>query len=337
MSNLKTAQYYKLIERDSIECSLCPNHCVIANGSLGACQVRKNMDGVLYALNYCRPVSVAIDPIEKKPLYHFFPGSTIFSTGPNGCNLKCLFCQNYTISQHFVESQATTIDQLLDAIVSSNTIGVAYTYSEPFVWFETIKELAPRVKERGLMNVLVTNGYIEPEPLMELIPFIDAMNIDIKGMNEEFYQRVCKAKLAPILRNCETVKRSCHLEITNLLIPGENDSEDDILSLFDFIASNLGSDTPLHFSRYFPRYRMHHPQTPEEKLIMAYNCSKERLHFVYLGNIDVLNRANTYCHSCLALLVERQGYRIKITDNLQKYSLTHGICSRCNTTIPIRL
>ncbi|HEX7511547.1 MAG TPA: radical SAM protein, partial [Chitinivibrionales bacterium] len=221
---MKTASYYTPLDSTKLRCDLCPHHCILAEGKRGICLTRRNENGVLVSLNYCRPVSTAVDPIEKKPLYHFFPGSRIFSTGPNGCTFKCLFCQNCEISQDIIPTREIPAASLAEAIIRSGTIGVAYTYSEPYIWFETIMDTAPLVKNAGLKNVMVTNGFMEPAPLAKLLSVIDAMNIDIKSIRPDFYKKLCKATLEPVLRTCETVKKKCHLEITNLIIPQENDT-----------------------------------------------------------------------------------------------------------------
>jgi pyruvate formate lyase activating enzyme len=310
---MKKALYSTILEAGKVRCDLCPHNCVIAEDKSGICLTRQNINGELIALNYCRPVSIAIDPIEKKPLYHFLPGSQIFSTGPNGCNFKCRFCQNWEISQKIIPSRKVTPQSLVEAAVSAKSIGIAYTYSEPYIWFETIMETGPLFKSRGLKNVLVTNGFMEHAPLMDLLGFIDAMNIDIKSIRPGFYEKLCNAKLKPVLTTCETAKKMCHIEITNLIIPGENDSVDDIRGLTDYIAANLGKDTPLHFSRYFPRYKMTSSATEEKTLLRAWEIAREKLDYVYVGNIETADKSNTNCPSCGKILVQRNGYNIKIT------------------------
>ena len=251
---MKEAAYYSAVsaEDKTLRCVLCPHHCFLTDGKTGICLARRNIGGILYSLVHLRPVSAAIDPIEKKPLYHFHPGSHIFSSGPNGCTFKCRFCQNCEISQTVLSVREIPSAAFVKSILDSGTIGIAYTYSEPFVWFETIMEIGAIVREHGLVNVMVTNGFMEQKPLADLLTLVDAMNIDIKSMNPAFYRRLCKARLEPVLAACETVKKKCHLEITNLIIPGENDSEKEIRLLVDWIAANLGRDTPLHFSQVLP-------------------------------------------------------------------------------------
>jgi pyruvate formate lyase activating enzyme len=327
---MKTAAYFSIPDSSHVRCELCPHHCILADGKRGLCLTRQNLDNRLVSLNYCRPVSTNIDPIEKKPLYHFFPRTEIFSTGPNGCNLTCSFCQNNEISQEILRTTEVPARTMVDAVVNSGSIGIAYTYSEPYIWFETIMEVGAKIREHGLKNVMVTNGYMEPAPLADLLTIVDAMNIDIKSMRQEFYRRLCKADLAPVLKTCETVKKHCHLEITNLIIPNENDSDEELRDLVNFIADTLGKDTPLHFSRYFPRHQMRTAATTADTLMRAWNIAKERLEYVYVGNIDAKEKANTYCPKCNELLIERRGYNIKKNKNLiVSENSNFGRCKTC--------
>ncbi|MBN1130536.1 MAG: AmmeMemoRadiSam system radical SAM enzyme [Chitinispirillaceae bacterium] len=333
---MKQAAYYQRLNNRRVQCDLCPHHCRIRPGRRGICLTRENIDGSLVSSNFCRPLSLAVDPIEKKPLYHFFPGSSIFSTGPNGCTFKCSFCQNCEISQELLTAREVTPRWLADKVASSGAIGIAYTYSEPIIWFETIMEVGARVRDMGLKNVMVTNGFIEPAPLADLLTLVDAMNIDIKSMNPAFYRRICKGSLEPVLAACEMVKRAgCHLEITHLLIPGENDDPAETESLASFIASHLGKDTPLHLSRYFPRYRMNHASTPEPLLVRAHEIALQHLDFVYLGNMAAAGKENTWCPGCGTLLISRQGYRTLVTDSLVAPGAPQGkpTCGECGREI----
>ncbi len=332
---MKEAAYYTSLSDNNVQCRLCPNQCMIHDGKHGICLTRINEQGTLYSANYCRPVSTAIDPIEKKPLYHFHPGSSIFSTGPNGCTLKCNFCQNYDISQEIRHTRELSADDFTEMILKSRTKGVAYTYSEPYIWYETIMEIGPRIKKQGMVNVMVTNGYMESEPLKNLCTVIDAMNIDIKAMNDHFYNHLCKGSLAPVLQTCETVKKHCHLEITNLLITGENDSEKDITDLVNYIATNLGKDTPLHISRYFPQYKLRTHTTPGHTMLNAWETARAKLDYVYLGNIIAADTADTFCPKCSTLLIRRNGYAIKISDSLIRESSGTCVCSACGASINV--
>lgn len=251
-------------------------------------------------MGYGRASSGHLDPIEKKPLYHFHPGSRIYSIGSLGCNLACPWCQNWSIAQPVdsfkdaapedaiaIYTDKITPDQAVSTAkqyAPMGNIGIAYTYNEPFTWYEFIRDTAPLVKEAGMYNVLVTNGYVLNQPLRELIPFIDAMNIDVKGFSEAFYRKL-GGHLKPVMKTAEFAKQHCHIEITNLIIPGLNDSREDIGKLVDWIASALGKDTPLHFSRYFPSYKSAINPTPIDTLLLAKEIAKKRLDYVYLGNV----------------------------------------------------
>jgi pyruvate formate lyase activating enzyme len=221
-------------------------------------------------------------------------------------------------------------------IARSNTIGVAYTYSEPVIWYETIMEIGPRVRSLGLKNVMVTNGFIEPAPLKDLLSTIDAMNIDIKSMNSSFYRRICKGALEPVLKTCEAAKKAgCHLEITHLLIPGENDDPGETAALAGYMAENLGSETPLHLSRYFPRYRMTHSPTSPGILEHAWEIARKKLDYVYVGNMASEGKEHTYCPGCGELLISRRGYTIHRTGNLIKAPDSRTVCRSCNRLICI--
>jgi len=339
MSAVKVAAYWEPHGEGTVRCLLCPHHCRLAPGKRGICLTRQNLDGKLVSLNYCRPVSMAVDPIEKKPLYHFHPGASIFSTGPNGCTLKCAFCQNCEISQEILPARFVPAADLVRATVDSGSLGVAYTYSEPYIWYETIMEVGAGVRKAGLKNVMVTNGYMEPAPLADLLGIVDAMNIDIKSMSPAFYRKLCKAELEPVLRTCEQVKKAgCHLEITNLLITGENDAEDETRSLAAWIAGHLGRNTPLHVSRYFPRHRMQNPATPGQTLLRACRIAAEHLDYVYLGNAGGAEFSDTRCPSCKAVLIRRAGYDTRVTDTLAHDSASgRTSCAACKTEIPVRM
>lgn len=283
---MKEAQYYRKHEDGSVQCLLCPQLCRIRKGDRGFCGVRVNQDGILKTLNYGRAASVALDPIEKKPLYHFHPGEMILSAGTIGCNLTCLFCQNWSISRQ-IESptEAVTPQELMAAAKRVNSFGLAYTYNEPFVWFEFVLETAQAARKAGLQNVLVTNGFVQPEPLRELLPWIDAANIDLKSIRDEFYRKVCGGRVGPVLETIRTMVKSCHVELTNLIIPTLNDDPQDVADLADWVAENAGPDVPLHFSRYFPCYKMTIPPTPKETLFRAETIARKKLKRVYLGNL----------------------------------------------------
>lgn len=285
--SMKRALFWKNLGNGKISCELCPHRCVLSDGQVGICRVRGVKGDQFEALSYGHVSSVAIDPIEKKPLYHFLPGSKIFSVGGWGCNFSCKFCQNWEISQQFSEdSRTVTAEALVQQAVDSGTGAIAYTYNEPFVNYEFVYDCARLARDNGLKNVLVTNGYIMPAPASQLLPYIDAVNIDIKSFDKDFYVEHCCGDLVPVLNFAKQVKASgCHLEITNLIIPECNDGDDVISALAEWIADNLGRDTVLHLSAYFPRYKMNIKQTSYELLEHAKELVIKRLDNVYLGNV----------------------------------------------------
>jgi len=280
------ALYYEKLDKKRVHCHLCPNECVIPDAAHGACHVRVNKNGTLYTEVYGKTTGIALDPIEKKPLYHYHPGENILSLGTKGCNLHCDFCQNWHISQELdAPTQDITSAEIVEKAKSRGSFGIAYTYNEPFIWYEFVLDTAKLARLNNLENVLVTNGYVNMEPLEGMLPFIDAMNIDLKSFNEDFYTKVCKGRLKPVLNVIKRSARSCHIELTTLLIPTLNDSESEIRNLTAWIYDNLGPDTPLHFSRYFPCYKMSLPPTSVETLKTAERIAKEKLKHVYIGNV----------------------------------------------------
>lgn len=301
--NLKEALYYSKGEKDEVFCVLCPHYCKIQLDKLGKCRARKNIDGTLYSLNYGKITSYAFDPIEKKPLYHFYPGENIFSIGTFGCNLGCDFCQNWEAVYHESLSMKMEDHEVLTLAKAKDSIGIAFTYNEPSIWFEYVLYMSKKIKDMGLKNVLVSNGYINKEPLLELLPYIDAINIDLKSIDEGFYKSVCKGSLLPVLETIEEATKVTHVEVTTLVIDDENSSLEEIEDL----AKKLGSinrSIPLHLSRYFPAYKMKIPPTKVETLMEARNIAKKYLDYVYLGNLWGVDN-NTYCPKCYNTIVER--------------------------------
>jgi len=282
---MKEALYYKE-ENGNIRCLLCPNDCLIAGGKRGLCSVRINKEGRLYSEIYNRVTSVALDPIEKKPLYHYRRGEYILSLGTKGCNFACPWCQNWQISQDMgTPTSEITAEEAIRRAKEAGSFGIAYTYNEPFIWFEFVLECSKKAKSSGLKNVFVTNGYINKGPFAEILPYIDAMNVDVKSIDEGFYKKYCLGRLAPVLENVKTAKeKGVHIEITNLVIPGLNDSKEDLEGLVSWIAGNIGRDVPLHFSRYFPCHKFSSPPTPVSTLQMAKEIAGKKLKYVYLGN-----------------------------------------------------
>lgn len=283
---MKEALYYKK-ENDKIRCGLCPNDCLISDGNKGRCGVRTSKGGRLYSEIYNRVTSIALDPIEKKPLYHYHRGEYILSLGTKGCNFACPWCQNWTISQDLnTPAELITAGEIVSKAKELRSFGIAYTYNEPFIWFEFVLECCKLARENGLENVFVTNGYINKEPFEEISPYIDAMNVDIKSIDEGFYKKYCLGKLAPVLENVKAAKnRGIHIEITNLIIPDINDSKENFELLAGWLVDNVGGDTPLHFSRYFPCYKFSLPPTPAATLELAKGIAEKKLKYVYLGNV----------------------------------------------------
>jgi pyruvate formate lyase activating enzyme len=333
----KEAMFWKPMKNETVQCFLCPHHCIIAADKHGICGVRKNEHGKLFSLIYQACSSIAVDPIEKKPLYHFYPGSRVFSLGSVGCTFRCDHCQNYHISMARPEEQSLRdipAENLCEIAKENDCKGVAWTYNEPTIWHEYTVEAAKIVKNAGLYTAYVTNGYIEEEPLKEIAPYLDAMNIDVKAFHDEFYRKICKAKLAPVLQTCERAKKlGIHLELTYLVIPGLNDTVNEIKEFCQWIGEKLGADTPVHFSRFHPDYKMTNvTTTPLSTLLACQTAAKDAgLQFVYLGNIGHGDYDNTYCPSCKNLLIERYGFSANIKGFAQ------GKCSSCGTIIPLRM
>ena len=325
---MKEAAYYERLDDEKVRCHLCPRECKINEGKRGFCRVRSNHDGTLYSDIYEQILAAHLDPIEKKPLYHFHPGSSIYSIGTRGCNQRCQFCQNWEMIESDAPGTHITSDEVASMAGRSGSIGVAYTYNEPLVWFEFVLECARKVHERGLKNVLVTNGTTNPDPLADLLPFIDAMNIDVKSMDPEFYRDICQSELSPVLATCHRSKKVCHVEITNLLIPTFNDSEKNIAELVDFVAE-LGEDTPLHFSAYYPCYKMTAPPTSLETLQRAREIAEKKLKYVYMGNVRAVDAGKSCCPECGETVVDRDGY-ITRRDGLDG----EGRCASCGTRLP---
>ena len=306
---------------EQVRCELCPHYCELRDGQVGRCGVRKAQEGRLIATTYNRVGSVALDPIEKKPLYHFYPGTQILSVGTKGCNLKCQFCQNYRLAHDGkIRIQKISPKELVQLAQKRNSIGIAYTYSEPLVWYEYILDTARKAKKAGLKNVLVTNGVINQKPLKELVPYIDAVNLDVKAMREEFYQDICCGEFESVKKTAEFIYDKVLLEITNLLIPDLNDSAGEIKELTKWIAG-LDPNIPFHLARYFPRYKLNKERTSEASMQKAKEIAKKNLNYVYLGNISDRESQKTICPKCGATLIQR-GYKVES-------KLEDGSCPEC--------
>ncbi len=312
---LREALYYEKLDKEAVRCLLCPHKCFIKPGQRGFCRARKNEDNRLYALNDGQVTSLALDPVEKKPLYHFYPGKLVLSVGTWGCNLQCQFCQNWQIAHKepdFIRmSPQEVVSLALEQQEQRGNIGLAYTYSEPFMWFEYLLDTCKIAKQAGLKNILVTNGYVNPEPLGALLPYVDAMNIDVKGFQEDFYRLICAGKLDPVCKTVALSWEQCHVELTTLLIPGRNDKPEEIKELAQWVAS-MDERIPLHLSRYFPQYKMNVPKTPLDTLRKAKEIASQYLAYVYLGNVSLEGEENTKCLACGAILLERTGYTTNV-------------------------
>ena len=327
------ARYYTT-HSDHVECHLCPHDCHLKEGKTGICRVRKNVGGKLISENYSRVCALHSDPIEKKPLYHYFPGRKILSVGGIGCNLHCRFCQNWEISQSgiadFPSLKSTDPDDVVRiAGQQAENLGIAYTYNEPAVWIEYMLDIAEKAREKRLKNVMVTNGFINPGPLHDLIRYMDAFSVDLKAFTESFYKELTASRLAPVLDTLKTISKSGrHLEITNLLIPNRNDDPDDFKRMTEWIAGELGPATVLHISRYFPTYKTNEPPTSEKKLLEFFHLARRRLNYVYLGNLRTAAGQNTYCPSCNTTVITRSGYATEVS------GLDHsGHCLNCGMEV----
>jgi len=329
----KLSSHFLPLDNQKIQCQLCPRQCRVANGQRGFCGVRENRDGKYYSLVYGNPCAVHVDPVEKKPFYHLLPASTSFSIATAGCNLRCKFCQNWEISQ-------TTPDETYNlelppekVVASAKRAGsrtIAYTYVEPTIFFEYMVDTARLAKKEGILNVYHSNGFINPGPLKELCQSLDAANIDLKGFTEEYYSSMSQGSLAPVLQTLMTLKKEgVHVEITNLVVPTQNDGVETVRKMCAWIKSELGADTPLHFSRFYPLYKLRNlPPTPVSTLEKNRQIAMEvGLEYVYIGNVPGHEGERTYCPRCKKLLIFRQGYSIG------EVHVSKGKCKFCGKPI----
>ncbi|MBN2379350.1 AmmeMemoRadiSam system radical SAM enzyme [candidate division WOR-3 bacterium] len=310
---MKEALYYDKLADGKVKCRLCFHECVLGEGELGFCLARRNIDGKLIAETYGSLVAAHLDPIEKKPLYHFFPGQDILSVAAAGCNLACPFCQNTEISRRPLRpDQYVEPEALVQSARRSRSKGIAYTYTEPLVWFEYVLDACKAAQKAGLYNIIVSNGTINQEPLEELLPYLDAANIDLKG-DEDFYRKTLKGDLESTLRTIRLLYQTgVFVEVTLLLVPEANDSDRQIDEVISFIEK-LDPTIPFHLSRYYPHGRYTAPSTPIDTMLRAYRKASARLAYVYLGNVMLAEGQNTLCPSCGKVLVERVAYHTDIT------------------------
>jgi pyruvate formate lyase activating enzyme len=320
-------------EGDKVKCSLCPHSCAISEGKRGLCGVRENRSGKLYSLIYGLASSIHPDPIEKKPFFHFLPGSTAISFGSVGCNLFCLHCQNYSISRAGVDEfdlTPITPDEVIKYAKMAGAESVSWTYNEPTIWHEFTTVASRAAHGAGLKTNYVTNGYIQEEPLRALKGVIDAMNIDVKAFTEEFYKKVCGGKLAPVLRSCQlAVDLGMHVEVTYLIIPEHNDSVEEIGRFSKWVFDSLGPEIPVHFSAFHPEYKLTRlPRTPDRTMAAAYEAAKKAgLEFVYLGNVYARDKDDTFCPKCGSLVIQREGFSAEPVD------LKDGKCGKCGADL----
>ena len=331
---MKEALLYEKLGEKAVHCYLCSHHCRINPGQFGFCGVRQNIDGSLYTYAYTREVAMHVDPIEKKPLYHFLPGSFSFSIAAPGCNFRCGFCQNWEISQRsFVgkklEGEETLPEDIVEAAIENSCQSISYTYTEPTIFFEYALETARIAKLKGLKNVFVTNGYMTKEALEMAQGSLDAANVDLKFFKDSSYKKICSGTLQPVLDSIRLMKNmGIWVEITTLVVTGENDSEEELRGIAEFIAET-DAFIPWHISRFHPDYKfIDHQATPEETLKLAQGIGYDAgLKYIYVGNVYGWGN-DTYCHNCNKLLVKREGFEVL------EYNMKEGKCIFCNATTP---
>ncbi|MCQ2559521.1 MAG: AmmeMemoRadiSam system radical SAM enzyme [Clostridia bacterium] len=329
---MQEAAYYKQLADNRARCLLCPQFCQVEPDKSGFCRARINQAGRLYSHNYAQITSIALDPIEKKPLYHFHPGRKILSVGTWGCNLHCAFCQNWQISQLEAPAETVSPEELVEMAEvqreQAGNIGLAYTYSEPLIWFEYIWEASRLARAKGLKNVVVSNGLINPQPLNQLLPWIDAFDIDLKAFGDNFYQELCQGKLEPVKQTIQTIAEAgVPLEVTTLVIEGWN--EQDIEALSEWLAG-INPRIPLHLSRYFPNYYLGLPPTSEKLLVQLWEKARQKLKYVYLGNVESPGQ-DTFCPECGKALIKRRNYQIKAN------GLKENRCRHCKSPVDLIL
>jgi pyruvate formate lyase activating enzyme len=320
------------VSDEKLQCLLCPHFCRIAQERAGLCGARRNRGGKIELATYGSVSGYSLDPVEKKPFYHWFPGLKILSIGSFGCNMRCDFCQNYHISQAVPERlgrKMTPSAIVSDAIEMEMNTGIAFTYNEPVIWFEYMRDIALETKNRGMYTAMISNGYVCKDPLIEITGFIDAFNIDLKAFNDNFYKKLTGSSLEPVKDTLKYIAKSGrHLEITTLIIPGQNDSANEMAYETEWIAGELGKDVPLHLSRYFPMHKRTDSMTTDQTMIRLYETASKKLEYVYLGNMPSLTGQNTICPYCETTITTRSGYITSF-----KYLTNDGCCGKCGRMI----
>lgn len=328
------ARYYEKLEHQEVRCLLCPKECLVGDRERGYCGVRENRDGTYYTLVYGQPCSLHLDPIEKKPFFHVLPGTNALSLSTVGCNMECKFCQNWQISQtrpEQVETSFVTPGYIVDQAIALRSQSIAYTYGEPVVFIEYMQDIAEEARKKGVRSVVVTSGYIKKEPLLDLCHLVDAIKVDLKAFEESYYRDICSSELKPVLDSIVQIRtEGIWLELVYLMVPTLNDNPEKIREMARWLIDSVGKDVPIHFSRFFPQYRLTNlPPTPVSSLERAYEiCREEGLQYVYVGNVPGHKTESTYCPSCSKVVVTRRGYRVASID------VENGQCRFCGEKIP---
>ncbi len=333
--NLKEAMLFSRLAGGKVQCSLCNFRCIMSQGQSGKCGVRKNISGTLYSLNYHKLCAACADPVEKKPLFHFLPGSKSFSIAAGGCNFKCLFCQNWQISQvgsaEEIYGQNVSPEKIVSMAIDNKCSSISYTYTEPTVFIELASDCGRLAKRNKLANIFVSNGFMTIQAIEAVSDWLDAINLDLKAFSDAYYQKFCRARLSPVLENIEYIAKHTDIwmEVTTLIVPGENDSDDEIKAMAEFLVNTAGAELPWHLSRFYPQYECSDcVATPLETLQRAYEIARQAgMKYVYVGNMPSANLENTYCPACAALLIERDGFYV-----LQN-SLNGNKCCGCGEQI----
>ncbi len=330
----KEAMFYETLADDAVQCQLCFRNCVIPAGEVGFCRNRENIDGRLYTLVYGRPSALHVDPVEKEPLHHFLPGSDIYCIGTAGCNFRCSFCHNWTLSQRSVYElgyrAGSEPRDIVRRAVEWGVPSISFTYNEPTTAYEFLYDVAVLAQEKGIRVIFHTNGGINPEPLQKLLPYVDAVTVDLKGFSDDYYRRLLQAELEPVLQTLQIIyEAGVWLEIVNLVVPGENDDPQEIAAMARWIVENLGPEVPLHFSRFFPNYRLTHiSPTPIPTLEQAWAVAREAgMKYVSVGNVPGHPHNSTFCPDCGSVVIERMHFAV------QHVHLDDGACSQCGYEI----